>query len=90
MSTNATTPREILAAPRQILAAVADIESWRRYPEARADFIALMVGPKVNEDMIRLQWVAYVYGWISHKRYVNERQALTSLELNRKEVENLK
>lgn len=85
MSTDSITPREIRAA-------VTHLESWRAYPEARADFITYTVGQRLGEgreSIICLQWSAYVFGWVSHKAHANERQILTTREANRAEIEKL-
>lgn len=51
---------------RDVLEAVKDLESWRTYPEARADFISFVVG-QPDSNLIAVQWTAFVYGWMCHK-----------------------
>lgn len=74
------------ASLRDIIEALRLLDTWRAYPEARAQFITFAVGQEADEHMIRLQWTAYIYGWISHKTHAQERQLMTSGEANRQEV----
>lgn len=76
--------------PRDVLGAVAELNTWRDYPEARLDFIAYAVGLQVEKPgMIALLWNAYIFGWVSRKAHDRERQMLGTRDANRAEVEKI-
>lgn len=76
--------------PRDVLGAVTELNTWRDYPEARADFITYAVGLQVEKPgVISLLWNAYIFGWVSRKAHERERQILGTDEANRAEVDKL-